>query len=93
MEVVDRIKSTLSEHPIVLFMKGTPQFPMCGFSSRTAQALKAVNADYFSVNVIEDPTILKVVGYDPSLMASYIPPGSITHSQAIAISAYIKTIK
>src|SRR5690349_4000303 len=57
MEVVDRIKSTLSEHPIVLFMKGTPQFPMCGFSSRTAQALKAVNADYHSVNVLEDPEI------------------------------------
>src|SRR4051794_13025800 len=35
MEVVDRIKSTLASHPIVLFMKGTPQFPMCGFSSRT----------------------------------------------------------
>jgi monothiol glutaredoxin len=57
MEIVDRIKSTLTQHPIVLFMKGTPQFPMCGFSSRTAQALKAVNADYFSVNVLEDPEI------------------------------------
>jgi monothiol glutaredoxin len=57
MEVVDRIKSTLAEHPIVLFMKGTPQFPMCGFSSRTAQALKAVSADYHAVNVLEDPEI------------------------------------
>lgn len=49
--------------------------------------------DSYLVNVIEDPTILKVVGYDPSLMASYIPPGSISHSQAIALAAYIKTIK
>ena len=57
MEVVERIKSTLASHPIVLFMKGTPQFPMCGFSSRTSQALKAVNADYHSVNVLEDPEI------------------------------------
>jgi len=57
MEVVDRIKSTLNSHPIVLFMKGTPQFPMCGFSSRTAQALKAVNADYHAVNVLEDPEV------------------------------------
>ena len=57
MEVVDRIKSTLGEHPIVLFMKGTPQFPMCGFSSRTAQALKAVHADFHSVNVLEDPDV------------------------------------
>lgn len=38
-------------------MKGTPQFPMCGFSSRTAQALKTVNAEYTSVNVLEDPEI------------------------------------
>ena len=57
MEIVDRIKSTLGEYPIVLFMKGTPQFPMCGFSSRTAQALKAVQADFHSVNVLEDPEI------------------------------------
>ena len=57
MEIVDRIKSTLNSHPIVLFMKGTPQFPMCGFSSRTAQALKAVGADFHSVNVLEDPEV------------------------------------
>jgi monothiol glutaredoxin len=57
MEIVERIKSTLASHPIVLFMKGTPQFPMCGFSSRTAQALKAVSADYHSINVLEDPEI------------------------------------
>ena len=57
MEVVERIKSTLNSHPIVLFMKGTPQFPMCGFSSRTAQVLKAVGAEYSSVNVLEDPEV------------------------------------
>ena len=49
--------------------------------------------DSYLVGVIEDPTTLKVVGYDPSLMASYIPPGTISQSQAIAIVAYIKTIK
>jgi monothiol glutaredoxin len=57
MYVVDRIKSRLASHPIVLFMKATPQFPMWGFSSRTAQALKAVDADFFAVNVLEDPEI------------------------------------
>ena len=36
MDVNERIKAVLAEHPIVLFMKGTPQFPMCGFSSRAA---------------------------------------------------------
>jgi len=55
--VVDRIKSIVEGHAIVLFMKGTPQFPMCGFSSRTSQALKSAGAQYHSVNVLEDPEI------------------------------------
>lgn len=57
MDIIERINDTLTQHPIVLFMKGTPQFPMCGFSSRTVQALKAVNADFYSVNVLEDPEV------------------------------------
>jgi monothiol glutaredoxin len=57
MDVMDRIKQAVETQPIVLFMKGTPQFPMCGFSSRTVQALKAVGAEFHSVNVLEDPEI------------------------------------
>jgi monothiol glutaredoxin len=57
MDTLDRIKQTVNGHPIVLFMKGTPQFPMCGFSSRTAQALKSVGADFSSVNILEDPEV------------------------------------
>ena len=58
MSVVERIKNEVETHPIVLFMKGTPQFPMCGFSSRTVQALKAAGAEQLhSVNVLEDPEI------------------------------------
>ena len=53
----DRIKSEISSAPVVLFMKGTPQFPMCGFSSRTVQALKAVGANMHTVNVLEEPEI------------------------------------
>jgi monothiol glutaredoxin len=55
--VVDRIKGIVEGYPIVLFMKGTPQFPMCGFSSRTSQALKSAGAQFHSVNVLEDPEI------------------------------------
>ena len=44
MDVLDRIRKTVSDNPVVLYMKGTPQFPMCGFSSRAAQALKTVGA-------------------------------------------------
>lgn len=57
MDVLDRIRKTVSDNPVVLYMKGTPQFPMCGFSSRAAQALKTVGAQFTSVNVLEDPEI------------------------------------
>jgi monothiol glutaredoxin len=57
MDVLDRIRQTVSDNPVVLFMKGTPQFPMCGFSSRAAQALKASGAHFESVNVLEDPEV------------------------------------
>lgn len=58
MSVMDRIQAEVEGHPIVLFMKGTPRFPMCGFSSRTVQALKAAGAeDLHTVNVLEEPEI------------------------------------
>ncbi|HQZ30574.1 MAG TPA: Grx4 family monothiol glutaredoxin [Arenimonas sp.] len=58
MSVLERIKAEVEGHPIVLFMKGTPQFPMCGFSSRSVQALKAAGAvGFHTVNVLEQPEI------------------------------------
>jgi monothiol glutaredoxin len=58
VQVSERIQSEIEGHPVVLFMKGTPQFPMCGFSSRTVQALKEAGATAFhSVNVLEEPEI------------------------------------
>jgi monothiol glutaredoxin len=55
--IEDRIRAEIEAHPIVLFMKGTPQFPMCGFSSRSVQALKAAGAQLHTVNVLEEPEI------------------------------------
>ena len=57
MPVMERIQAEVDGHPIVLFMKGTPQFPMCGFSSRTVKALKAIGASFVSVNVLEDAEV------------------------------------
>lgn len=57
MDVNERIKAVLAEHPMVLFMKGTPQFPMCGFSARAAQALKDSGASFHAVNVQADPEV------------------------------------
>lgn len=57
MDINERIRAMLAEHPIVLFMKGTPQFPMCGFSSRAAQALSEAGAAFHAVNVLADPQL------------------------------------
>ncbi len=54
MEVTERIKQHLSTTPVVLFMKGTPDFPQCGFSAQTVAALKQVGAQFHAVNIFED---------------------------------------
>ncbi len=56
--VEERIRAEIASHPVVLFMKGTPEFPMCGFSSRAVQALLAAGAEpLHTVNVLEDAEI------------------------------------
>jgi len=57
MDIMDTIRAQVEGHPIILYMKGTPQFPMCGFSGQTVQALKACGAEFFHVNVLENPDI------------------------------------
>ncbi|MEO8810038.1 MAG: Grx4 family monothiol glutaredoxin [Rhodanobacter sp.] len=57
MDINERIRAILAEHPIVLFMKGTPRFPMCGFSSRAALALTQAGAPFHAVNVLADPHV------------------------------------
>ncbi len=56
-DVIADIKRTITEQPIVLFMKGTPEFPQCGFSMRTSEALKACGARFAYVDVIANPTV------------------------------------
>ena len=57
-DVIEWIQKTVTEHPVVLFMKGTAQFPQCGFSSRAIQLLKASGAENIvTVNVLEDPEV------------------------------------
>ena len=56
-EVVNRIKTHISASPAVLFMKGTPDFPQCGFSAQTVAALRASGAGFHSVNIFEDPEL------------------------------------
>ena len=58
MSVQDLIREQVTGHRIVLYMKGTPQFPQCGFSANAVQLLKAAGAtDIFTVNVLAEPEI------------------------------------
>lgn len=55
MDIKERIQSELSSAPVVLFMKGTPDFPQCGFSAQTAGALRQLGAQFKHVNIFEEP--------------------------------------
>jgi len=58
MSVQDKIREQVKGHRVVLYMKGTPQFPQCGFSATATEILKRCGvSDFFSVNVLEDADI------------------------------------
>jgi len=59
MDVLERIRKQVTENPVVLFMKGTPSIPQCGFSSRAAEALKACGQEFSYVNVLADREIFE----------------------------------
>lgn len=59
MDVLERIDGQVKNNPVVIYMKGTPQMPQCGFSSRTAEALKALEIEFAYVNVLTDPEIFQ----------------------------------
>jgi len=58
MSIQDTIREQVTGHPVVLYMKGTPEFPQCGFSAAAVQMLQACGVDqFFSVNVLTDAEI------------------------------------
>jgi len=63
-DTIERIKTHLSAAPVVLFMKGTPDFPQCGFSAQTVAALKQCGAQFAHINIFEDPELREAIkGY------------------------------
>tara|TARA_Y100000817_G_C16556388_1_gene411139 strand:- start:58 stop:366 length:309 start_codon:yes stop_codon:yes gene_type:complete len=71
----NRIKDILSNNKVVLFMKGDPTFPMCGFSAKAVAILKEVGADFHSINVLEDEEIrqgIKEYGNWPTIPQLYV---------------------
>ena len=58
MSTQDTIRNQVTSHPVVLYMKGSPQFPMCGFSANATQLLNACGVDdIYTVDVLQDPDI------------------------------------
>lgn len=76
MSIQDTIKEQVTTHKVVLYMKGTPQFPQCGFSSNAAQILKACGVnDFLAVNILTEPEIregIKAYANWPTIPQLYI---------------------
>jgi monothiol glutaredoxin len=75
-DVQDWIKETVTQNPVVLFMKGTSQFPQCGFSGRAIQILRACGVDNIvTVNVLEDQDVrqgIKAFSHWPTIPQLYV---------------------
>jgi monothiol glutaredoxin len=92
MSVIERIQDQLNGNAVVLYMKGTPDFPQCGFSSRVVQVLQACNAEYMYVNIFEDPELreaLKEYSNWPTYPQLYVK-GELVGGCDIVIDLYNK---
>jgi monothiol glutaredoxin len=92
MDVIERLKTEIGSAPVVLFMKGTPDFPQCGFSAQTVAALRAVGADFKAINIFEEPEIreaLKTYSNWPTYPQLYVN-GELIGGCDIALEMYHK---
>ena len=75
MDINETIKSQLEENPIILYMKGSPQAPQCGFSAKTVQAVMACGERFAFVNILDNQEIrenLKVYSNWPTFPQLYV---------------------
>ena len=93
MSALDRIREQVTGNTVVLYMKGTPQFPQCGFSSKAAQVLQACGVnDFLAVNVLADPEIfenLKFYANWPTFPQLYVK-GELVGGCDIMVEMYQK---
>ncbi len=59
MTVLEKIQKQIEENPVIIYMKGTPDMPMCGFSSRAVEALKKCGKEFAYVNIILDQEVMQ----------------------------------
>lgn len=57
MNTQEKIANMVNSNPVVLYMKGTPDFPQCGFSAKVVHILRECGAEFEAVNVLEDPDV------------------------------------
>ena len=75
MDVITRIETQLAENPVILYMKGSPAFPQCGFSGRAVQILQHCGVQFAHINIFEDPELresLKTYSNWPTFPQLYI---------------------
>ena len=75
MDIQAVIKEQVTSNPVVLYMKGTPKFPQCGFSNLATQILKACDVDYLAVDVLADQNIregIKTYANWPTIPQLYV---------------------
>ena len=75
MEIQERIRKVIEENSVMLFMKGSPDFPQCGFSGRVVQILDACGAEFSSADVLMDPELregIKAYSNWPTIPQLYI---------------------
>lgn len=92
MDVIQRIKDQLASHPVLLYMKGTPDFPQCGFSGQTVQVLNSCQAKFAHINIFEDSEIraaLKEYSQWPTYPQLYIK-GELVGGCDIVMDLYQK---
>jgi monothiol glutaredoxin len=90
MDVNERIRHELAAAPVVLFMKGTPEFPQCGFSAQTVSALRNLGAQFHHVNIFDDPELregLKRFSNWPTYPQLYVK-GELVGGCDIALQMY-----
>lgn len=90
MDVTEKIEEQLKSHDILLYMKGTPDFPQCGFSGQTVAALNAIGQPYAFFNIFEDEEIrqgLKAYSNWPTFPQLYVK-GELIGGSDIVVEMY-----
>ncbi|MDH3399635.1 MAG: Grx4 family monothiol glutaredoxin [Chromatiales bacterium] len=90
MDAKERIEHELGSHQVLLFMKGSPDFPQCGFSAQAVAVLRACGTNFASFNILEDPELreaLKVHSNWPTFPQLYVK-GELIGGSDILVEMY-----